>query len=242
MKRDFNPTDLRILGVLIEKALTTPASYPLTINALVTGANQQQNRDPVLSLTEADVTRSLSRLQQYNVVEQAPPSANARSNRYCHCASERFNWDKREQAVMAELLLRGRQTAGELRNRAIRMTSIPDMSAIHAILAGLIDRDLPFIKELQREPGRSTNRFQHLLDEDVHTEGMVVVHDDSCLEASGEAASPIDGNVSDRLTALENRMEALVTRVARLEHAQSACSADSPINADRNILPDANAE
>ncbi len=221
MKQEFNPSELRILGVLIEKSLTTPASYPLTMNALLAGANQQQNRDPVLSLSETDVSRAVFRLQQYNVVEQAPPSANARSNRYHHRASERFNWDKREQAVMAELLLRGRQTAGEIRNRAMRMTPIPDMHAVHAILAGLINRDIPFAKELQREPGRSTNRYKHLMDEDdktaaVEKNGLEVGDTNSCDSATPDTA--ID-EVSERLAAMEKRIEALASRIVPLEKA-----------------------
>ncbi len=219
MKQEFNSIELRILGVLIEKSLTTPASYPLTINALVSGANQQQNREPVLTLTDADVSRAVFRLQQYNVVEQAPPTANARSNRYLHCAAERFNWDKREQAVMAELLLRGKQTAGELRNRAVRMAAMPDMQAVHAILDGLINRDSPFAREMQREPGRSTNRYQHLMGEEEAAEVQEKIEQYQNAASPTVSTTTINSDDSDRLAAMESRIESLVSRVEQLEKA-----------------------
>jgi len=155
--------ELRVLGVLMEKALTQPSSYPLTLNALLLGANQKQNREPVTELTEGQVAAALQRLMDRHVVEQASPAVGARANRFQHKAVEVFHWDRREQAVMAELMLRGRQTAGELRTRASRMTDLPDLEAVHHVLESLRGAGTPWIEELPREPGRSANRFRHLL-------------------------------------------------------------------------------
>ncbi len=155
--------ELRVLGVLIEKSLTHPKSYPLTLNAILLGSNQKQNREPVLDLTEAEIASALYSLQQKELVDHAPTAPGARSNRFEHRVVDTLHWDRREQAVMAELMLRSRQTAGELRTRGSRMTPIPDMEAVNAIISGLMERDPPFVEELPREPGRSANRFRHLL-------------------------------------------------------------------------------
>jgi uncharacterized protein YceH (UPF0502 family) len=159
----LNDTELRVLGVLIEKSLTHSNSYPLTLNAIVLGSNQKQNREPVLELTEAEVAGALYSLQQKELVDHAPTAPGARSNRFEHKVLDTLHWDRREQAVMAELMLRGRQTAGELRTRSTRMTPIPDLEAVNAILTGLMERDPPLVEELPREPGRSANRLRHLL-------------------------------------------------------------------------------
>ncbi len=159
----FTEVEVRVLGVLIEKALTSPSAYPLTINALVTGANQLQNRDPVVGYSESEVSSALRSLERRGLVAQSPPSPGARAVRFEHHLVEQLQWDRREQAVMAELMLRGRQTAGELRARASRMTTLPDLQSIVSALESLKGRATPFVEELPREPGRSANRFRHLL-------------------------------------------------------------------------------
>lgn len=155
--------ELRILGVLIEKSLSQPGSYPLTINALTLGANQSQNREPVENFTESEIAEALRGLQLKHLVAQAPPEAGARVVRFVHQVVDVFHWDRRQQAVMAELILRGRQTCGELRTRASRMTPLQDVESVRAILQELIEADQQFAEELAREPGRSANRFRHLL-------------------------------------------------------------------------------
>jgi len=155
--------EIRVLGVLIEKALTQPNSYPMTLNAILLGANQKQNRDPVVDFTDGQISGAVHRLQHKELVKQAPPAVTARANRYEHCVVEKLGWDRRQQAVMAELMLRGRQTAGELRSRASRMTQIPDLSSVSHILQELSSADPPLVQELTREPGRSVTRFKHLI-------------------------------------------------------------------------------
>ncbi len=155
--------ELRVLGVLIEKSLTQPGSYPLTMNAITLGANQSQNREPVENFDESEVTDALRGLQLKHLVAQAPPEVGARVVRFVHRVVDVLKWDRRQQAVMAELTLRGPQTCGELRTRASRMTPLQDTESVRAILQELIEADPPFVEELPREPGRSANRFRHLL-------------------------------------------------------------------------------
>lgn len=155
--------EVRVLAVLIEKALTSAGAYPMTINAVVLGANQLQNREPVTAFSESEVSAAMRTLEHKGLVAQAATSAGARAVRFEHRVVDRLGWDRREQAVMAELMLRGRQTTGELRTRASRMTQLPDMQAVVAVLDALKSRTPPFVEELAREPGRSANRFRHLL-------------------------------------------------------------------------------
>ncbi len=212
MAIQLNETELRVLGVLIEKSLTQPDSYPLTLNAIVAGANQKQNREPVRDHTEAEVSRAVYTLEQKNLVGQAPPSAGARANRFLHNVVDRFHWDRREQAVMAELMLRGRQTAGELRTRGSRMTPIPDLEAITVILRTLKEADPPFVEELPREPGRSVNRVRHLLGtEDVEPAAV------SPQVAPDSSIAAPDLSIAARLANLEAKVEKLSEEMAALK-------------------------
>jgi len=160
---ELSDIEIRVLGVLIEKSLIQSSGYPMTVNAVAVGANQLQNREPVVSISEREASTALRDLQHKGLAAQAPPSPGARVVRFEHLVVDRFHWDRRDQAVMAELMLRGRQTAGELRTHASRMTPLPELAAVTAILEGLKAHDPPFVEELPREPGRSANRFRHLL-------------------------------------------------------------------------------
>ncbi len=214
-------TELRVLGVLIEKSLTHPSSYPLTLNAIVLGANQKQNREPVIELGEGEIGGVLYSLQTKELVDCAATAPGARANRFEHKVIERLGWDRREQAVMAELILRGRQTAGELRTRGTRMTPIPDLEAVNAIICGLMERDPPLVAELPREPGRSTNRFRHLLaGEDAPT----------AIPAADPAATPETRPVGEPPRALagptaEFGVSALARRVETLEQQVAVLTA-----------------
>lgn len=228
MPTRLSDVEQRVLGVLMEKALTQPGSYPLTINAIVLGANQKQNRDPVVEYAESDIARAVHSLQVKGLVKQAPPSAGARANRFQHYAVEVFHWDRREQAVMTELLLRGRQTAGELRTRAERMTPLPDLEAVNHVLRGLATAATTFVEELPREPGRSANRWRHLLAEPDSAGGPVsTLHHERPIEAvvpvnaepmsGGHASAPRnETEVELRLQAMENRLEKLEEKVRQL--------------------------
>jgi len=192
MAVQLNDVELRVLGVLIEKSLSQPGSYPMTVNSVLLGANQKQNRDPVVEFTVADVTRTLYTLQQKQIVKQAPPSPSARANRFEHNVVERFHWDRREQAVLAELMMRGRQTPGELRTRASRMTPFQDLPAVIVVLEALARYETPFVKELPREPGRSANRWRHLLG----MESAAAGHSASPSPSGGMGASQTVGGMA----------------------------------------------
>src|SRR5262245_37524564 len=130
----------RVLGVLVEKAKTTPDAYPLSVNALVTGCNQKSNRDPVLNLSDPDVEETLAELQKKGLVIRV--QGHGRVERWRHSLYESWQVDKVELAVLAELLLRGAQTEGELRARASRMEPIADLDALRQICRPLADRGL----------------------------------------------------------------------------------------------------
>lgn len=136
----LDATQRRVLGVLIEKAKTTPAAYPMTLNAIVTGSNQKNNRDPLTQLDETDVSEALHALEKLQVVNEIDWMG--RSSKYKHHAYEWLGVNKVELAVMTELLLRGEQTLGDLRARAARMEPIADLTALKPIVDGLLERGL----------------------------------------------------------------------------------------------------
>lgn len=204
----LNDYEQRVLGVLLEKSLTNPGSYPLTLNAVLLGANQKQNRDPVVEYTESDVSRALHSLQLKGLVKQAAPALGARANRFEHHVVEALHWDQREQAVMAELLLRGRQTPGELRTHASRMVPLQDMESVFAILRDLGAADPPFVVELTREPGRSANRWQHRLCE------VKSVAEPAAAETAAKSADVNDlMGLEQRVTLLEEKVTELARRL-----------------------------
>jgi uncharacterized protein len=131
----------RVLGVLIEKAKTTPDSYPMSLNALVTGCNQKSNREPVLSLSEDDVEEALTRCQQAGFVVRIT-STSSRVERWRHVLYDAWHVDKVELPILAELLLRGPQTEGELRGRVSRMEPIDDLDVLRNRLRTLVERNL----------------------------------------------------------------------------------------------------
>jgi hypothetical protein len=151
----------RVLGVLIEKSLTTPAGYPLTLNSLLVGCNQLTCREPVMSLNEDEVARAVRELEAMNLAGESDLGRGARVERYAHKVEESSRWNPHQQAVMAELLLRGPQTAGELKTNASRMAAIPDLGVATMILEAFATESPPLVRELPRQPGRSAARFDH---------------------------------------------------------------------------------
>ncbi len=138
--KPLDPLQRRVLGVLIEKAKTTPAGYPMTVNAVVTGCNQKSNREPVMDVEAFDVEKALDQLRTLGVVSEIDWMG--RAAKYKHHAYEWLGVSKPEIAVMTELLLRGEQTLGDLRTRASRMEPIPDQATLKPIVDGLVQRGL----------------------------------------------------------------------------------------------------
>jgi uncharacterized protein YceH (UPF0502 family) len=138
--RPLDPRQRRVLGVLVEKAKTTPGAYPMTVNAIVTGCNQKNNRDPLTAYDELDVEKALDELRMLKAVSEIDWLG--RVPKYKHHVYEWLGVSKAEAAVLAELLLRGAQPLGELRARAARMEPIADLAALRPIVDGLLERGL----------------------------------------------------------------------------------------------------
>ncbi|MDB6088521.1 MAG: hypothetical protein JWN85_1305 [Gammaproteobacteria bacterium] len=166
MKIELTPVEARVIGCLIEKQVTTPDQYPLSLNALVNACNQKSNRDPVLELDERTVQHTVDDLaRKHFVVEKSGFGSRVPKyqHRFCNTEYGTLKLDPQELAIVCELLLRGAQTPGELRSRAARMSMFSDVSEVEAALTRLSEReDGPFVLRLAREPGRRESRYAHL--------------------------------------------------------------------------------
>jgi uncharacterized protein len=162
MEINIGPIEARILGAFIEKELTTPDYYPLSLNALTNACNQKSNRDPVLLLEETDIIEHLDLLRKKGLAMHSQ-DAGSRVSKYRHTLRERLYLENHELAILAELLLRGPQTLGELRTRADRMAGFADLERVEETLGELLDKDPPMVVKLARQPGRKEHRYAHLL-------------------------------------------------------------------------------
>ncbi|HYO10066.1 MAG TPA: YceH family protein [Tepidisphaeraceae bacterium] len=166
----LTPNEARVLGVLIEKAFTTPEQYPLSVNALTAGSNQKSNRDPVLNLTEEAVYDAAETLRDKQLVVRVD-QVGSRVHKYRHLAGEVFRCKAGELAVLAELLMRGPQTLGELRGRAGRMHPLATLEEVTVMLRGLREREEPMIQQIPPLPGSRAERYVQLLAPDAHAIG-----------------------------------------------------------------------
>lgn len=205
----LNAIEVRVLGALIEKGITTPEYYPLSLNALVNACNQKSSREPVMELSEADVRTALFDLEQVGLVRVL---SDARVSKFEHLAYGKLGLGRPEIAVLGLLLLRGPQTAAELRTRAERMYAFDDNAAATAVLERMAAREESLIVQMPRQPGARESRWAHLLSGNV--EGVAAVSD---APRSAEAHS----DAGDRLAALEALVRALEERVRALEEERS---------------------
>ena len=189
----LSDTEARVLGALIEKDITTPDYYPLSLNALVNACNQKNNREPVMNLSEEEVRAALSGLQDHRLAGPAR-GADSRVTKYEHRIQEVFNFTRPETAVLCVLLLRGPQTPGELRGRTERMFQFEHLDDVQSTLQRLIERDPPLVKMLPRQPGTKESRYAHLLSGDIDIQNVEPVR-----------ATPSSPE-SQRLTRLEEEM------------------------------------
>ena len=206
MERLLDEIEVRVLGSLIEKDLATPEYYPLTLNALTNACNQKSNRDPVLQLDDTEVVRALDSLRQKQLAHQS--AEGVRSAKYCHNLESVLDLDLEDLAILAELLLRGPQTVGELRNRAERMHPVGDLQAAEERLQNLMEREEPLITRLPRQPGRKEQRFAHLLS------GTPEIDETSALPV--EPARMQVAAENDRITKLEEEIVSLRTELDEL--------------------------
>lgn len=166
LKIELTALEARVIGCLIEKAITTPDQYPLSLNALVNACNQKSNRDPVMDLSESAVQQVLDGLSKKHLVMEKSGFGSRvpkYQHRFCNTEFGNLKLDSQELAVVCELLVRGPQTPGELRTRASRMAPFSETSDVEAALTRLEDRaDGPFVVQLAREPNRRDSRWAHL--------------------------------------------------------------------------------
>lgn len=207
MDKNLNAIEVRILGCLLEKELTTPEYYPLSLNALTNACNQKSNRDPILALEEEHVVRALDalRFKQFVVVS----ADGGRVPKYRHLLAEKMGLVPAELAVMCELLVRGPQTVGELRTRSERMHSFADLGAVEEILRELMEREQPLITRLARQPGRKESRYAQLLsgEPEIITDDQAAPPEASRLRVMAE---------NDRITKLEQEIIVLRSEIADL--------------------------
>ncbi|HEY3625289.1 MAG TPA: YceH family protein [Terracidiphilus sp.] len=158
----LTPAEARVLGALIEKEVTTPEYYPLSLNALINACNQRSNREPVMDLDEEGVRQALHGLEDDGLAGRAR-SADGRVTKYEHRLGEAFNFGRAETALICVLLLRGPQTPGELRGRTERMHRFEEITDVLAGLQKLMERETPLAVMLPRQPGTKESRYAHLL-------------------------------------------------------------------------------
>ena len=207
MELTLTGNEVRVLGSLIEKDITTPEYYPLSLNALVNACNQKSNRDPFMQLDENAVRDALSGLQEHRLAGPAG-GADSRVTKYEHRTQEVFNFTRAEVAVLCVLLLRGPQTPGELRGRTERMHHFETLDDVQSALQKLMQRQPPLAKVLPRQPGTKESRYVHLLAGDV-----VVPETPQAIVGTGGGNSA-DG---ERLGRIEEEVNGLRRDVAELK-------------------------
>ncbi len=214
MDRIFSDIEVRILGCLIEKELTTPEYYPLTVNALTNACNQKSNRNPVVSYDQETVAQSLRRLQGEGLVIIVS-GAGHRVRKYEHRFMEKLYVSKKEMVVLCELMLRGPQTIGEIRTRGERMYEFSGLDEVREALEEMMsERERPLVKMLPRQPGQKENRYAHLLS------GEPVIPEAEATETQDpEGGSHIPGSreKEERIAELEAEVRELRREIESLK-------------------------
>ena len=213
----LNPVEARVAGALVEKEITTPEYYPLSLNALVNACNQKSSRDPVMELNERDVRGALNSLEDLGLVRVIP---DVRVSKFEHRLRDGLNLRRDEVALVCLLLLRGPQTAAELRARADRLYAFDDTAAVNSTLERLAGREEPLTRMMARQPGAREARWRHLLDG---------APDEAVLPAPQAAESTRradDGTLAQRVVSLEEQVRSLQERLDAVE-AQFQRAADT---------------
>jgi uncharacterized protein YceH (UPF0502 family) len=199
----------RVLGALVEKEITTPEYYPLSLNALVNACNQKSNREPVMNLDEDAVTAALRSLSVLELAGAADTN-DSRVRKYEHRLGEAYNFTRPEIAVLCVLLLRGAQTPGELRGRGERLHHFEELSDVQAALQKLMAREPALVKVLARQPGTKESRYMHLMSGDME---VAPVEDAREHVRGSSAAESLD---RERIEQLEAEVAALKNEIAEL--------------------------
>ncbi|TFZ50311.1 DUF480 domain-containing protein [Serratia proteamaculans] len=207
MKYELSAKEARVIGCLLEKQVTTPDQYPLSLNGIQLACNQKTNREPVMELTESEVQQILDLLLKKHFLRTLSGFGNRvvkYEHRFCNSEFGQLKLSAAELAVIATLLLRGAQTPGELRTRTNRMHEFNDVTEVEQVLTNLSTReDGPFVVRLAREPGKRESRFMHLFSGEID-------------EAPAEAAPANDTELSQRVSVLENEVAQLKQQLQAL--------------------------
>jgi uncharacterized protein YceH (UPF0502 family) len=236
MNIQLNAIEARIIGCLIEKEITTPDQYPLSLNALVNACNQKSSRDPVLELSEADVQQSVDTLMKKYLVSDKSAGYGGRVTKYKHrfCNTEfgSLKFSKQELGVICVLLLRGAQTPGELRSRTNRLCEFPDGEAVEATLKSLMEReDGPFVARLNRAPGAREARYIHLFSPDVVQAGASqseALTAEDVLDAPAAGAAPLRTDTFRPIDQLNERVSVLEETMRQLRAELDELKRDAP--------------
>jgi uncharacterized protein YceH (UPF0502 family) len=224
MTIELAPLEARVIACLIEKEITTPEQYPLSLNALTNACNQKSNRDPVLDLDEATVQQTLDQLvKRYLVSEHGGFGSRVAKyqHRFCNTEYGTLKFSAQELGIVCELLLRGPQTPGELRSRASRLCPLKDVTEVEAALESLARReDGPYVKRLAREPGKRESRYAHLFGGEIDDTDEI----ESLAVATPEAATV--AQLEQRVAQLEAAMTEMKTLIDSLRQTNSPTSSD----------------
>jgi len=225
MNIEFSATEARVIGCLIEKEITTPDQYPLSLNALTNACNQKTNREPVLELAEAVVQQTVDALMRKHMVSDKSAGYGGRVTKYKHrfCNTEfgSLKFSKQELGILCVMLLRGPQTPGELRSRTNRLCEFADAGEVESALKGLMERaDGPFIARLPRAAGARESRYAHLFS--------------GAIESVAETADPVDSAAVGMTATLSQRLALLEDKVAEMRSELDALKSLSPTPTPRS--------
>lgn len=214
MKYQLSPLEARVIGCLLEKQVTTPEQYPLSINGVVTACNQKTNREPVMTLSEAEVQDQLDKLVKRHYLRTVSGFGNRVTKyeqRFCNSEFGDLKLSTAEVALVTTLLLRGAQTPGELRGRAQRMHEFTDMAEVENTLERLANReDGPFVVRLPREPGKRESRYMHLFSGEVDLQAVAAQSDAPAADDSLLArVEMLEGEVAE----LKQRLDSLLAHL-----------------------------
>jgi uncharacterized protein YceH (UPF0502 family) len=214
----FTPNEARVIGCLIEKEITTPDQYPLSLNALTNACNQKTNREPVLELSESEVQQSVDSLMKKYMVSDKSAGYGGRVTKYKHrfCNTEfgSLKFTKQELGIICVMLLRGPQTPGELRSRTNRLCEFADAEEVETALRGLMSReDGPFIARLARAPGARESRYAHLFSGPMESAAEEAAQP---AAVAGDPNAPASATLNQRVTALEEAVAELRAKIEAL--------------------------
>ncbi|MEA3939148.1 YceH family protein [Enterobacter ludwigii] len=214
MKYQLSGAEARVVGCLLEKQVTTPEQYPLSVNAVMMACNQKTNREPVMNLSEHDVQDVLDELVKRHYLRTVSGFGNRVTKyeqRFCNSEFGDLKLSAAEVAVITTLLLRGAQTPGELRTRASRMHEFADMQEVEQTLEGLATReDGPYVVRLAREPGKRESRYMHLFSGEVDTATLATEQESTVF--SGSLTARVDA-LEEEVAGLKQRLDALLAHL-----------------------------